>query len=988
MSKPTTAPLSGKSLLKDAASLSAKKILNPPSLKLYGGINGDAPVLVILAAGKGTRFGKDPKCIQLVHGTPLARHTIDAFHRFSSAPVICLVGYRHEEVAETLGDDNVYVHSANMVGGTAYAVYEAFSVPDLAEKNPLLVITMGDRIVPSSVLRKLCATHESGARPADITFLSARYEPPKNRGKGRVLRGADGRVQRIVEERDILAIEDTSSREALLNLTEGNCPLYAIRAATLRRCLEVLTNDNAQQQYYLTDIIEALSRDGGEIRTVTTTVADPEYDLLCSDVTQPMDLALLEGILASTRGMLFPEEIEVEEAAVAIAANRPKGQLESITRQLAALVAAASTEKLSFRPDQPIGIGIAGGRLRLAFMHPDMMRFHGPAWQMPIGAGGKEGEEQIVVLTQGSDDRRIHLYPMNPKYREQVNSLPADNEVMYPGEEISDLHSYEGFGTRMSENLLLSLGYFSEEELEARRRRGLPLPPTSLWVGSNMRRPFALVGNAIASMRTLRKGSLGAKVQEYLGRENFRGLRLVSTGNIPQGGFSSSSAVTVATKNAVNALFELGVPPDLLVHLACQAEYGTGVRAGSLDQATEQKGRAGQGTLISSNPRDNYKIIGVYPVPAERFRIVFPYSVERDREAWRWSWGVYGSSTSEGPLTTAEMRKMTGKAADIAAVLTRLPLSTDYFKVIEDDLIDDGALTLENRAWICSILRQLPLSATQDELRQAAFSNRDWLAGQLAETGGLDAHTAEEKAQITLASLFTGWRDPLLKRTTGSGRAEYVKGVPLRAMVAYLFGEVAKNFHLIHHTSDWVEYVTLSQAGDRSVYIDPAALPARASLETTLDWERGVTGPELLNLWLERHLAAPFDFNRGLDDASLSPENPPEFHRLEGTNFFRGLALIDLAEAMLKRAFGTDAVALRVNAAGQGDYFQVHVDTQKADPRDVKQFLVAAFYRRFGLAPEPQFVELHPGGGAVGVRLSRYDSLMQLVHRLRIFQRG
>ena len=104
-----------------------------------------------------------------------------------------------------------------------------------------------------------------------------------------------------------------------------------------------------------------------------------------------------------------------------------------------------------------------------------------------------------------------------------------------------------------------------------------------------MRRPFALVGNAIASMRTLRKGSLGAQVQEYLGRENFKGLRLVSTGNIPQGGFSSSSAVTVATKNAVNALFNLGVPPDLLVHLACQAEYGTGVRAGSLDQATEQK---------------------------------------------------------------------------------------------------------------------------------------------------------------------------------------------------------------------------------------------------------------------------------------------------------------------------------------------------------------------------------------------------------------
>ena len=83
-------------------------------------------------------------------------------------------------------------------------------------------------------------------------------------------------------------------------------------------------------------------------------------------------------------------------------------------------------------------------------------------------------------------------------------------------------------------------------------------------------------------------------MQTFLGRDRFRGLRVMSTGNIPQGGFSSSSAVTVAVKNAINALFDLGIAPDMLVHLACQAEYGTGVRAGALDQATEQKGRPGR----------------------------------------------------------------------------------------------------------------------------------------------------------------------------------------------------------------------------------------------------------------------------------------------------------------------------------------------------------------------------------------------------------
>ena len=139
-----------------------------------------------------------------------------------------------------------------------------------------------------------------------------------------------------------------------------------------------------------------------------------------------------------------------------------------------------------------------------------------------------------------------------------------------------------------------------------------------------------------------------------------------------------------------------------------------------------------------------------------------------------------------------------------------------------------------------------------------------------------------------------------------------------------------------------------------------------------------------MDLWLDRHGATSFDFNQGLDDDALSPENPPDFHRLKGSSFFRGLALIDLAEAMLKKAFGREAVAVRVNAAGQGDYFQVHVDTHQTPLSDVKQFIRTAFYRRFGLSPDPEFVEIHPGGGAVGLRLKRYDSLAHLIQRLRM----
>lgn len=974
--------------LKDAVRLTQDKILNSDALCRYGGVDTEEPVLVLLAAGKGTRFGKEPKCIQPVHGTPLARHSIDAFRHVSPSPVICLVGYRYEDVSTALGDDNVYVRSDNPTGGTAFASFESLCVPDLLDKDPLLIITMGDRIVPASIFQRLRETHCAGPREADLTFLTAVYEPPRNRGKGRVLRDNRGRVLRIIEERDIAEEADEASRRVLLGLTEGNCPLYVVRATTLERYLYSFTNDNAQGQYYLTDIVQAISKDGGDIRTVTTTVADQEYDLLCSDVTQPMDLALLEGILASSRGLLFPGDVQLEEASKAITADRPREQVTSIARQLERLVAASAEEGLEFTPDRPVGVGISGGRLRIAFMHPDMSRFFGPAWQMPIGAGDGDSEEQIIVLVQGADDRRIHLFPMNPAYRETINFVPSDNDAMYPGEDITDLHTYEEFGTRMSESLLLSLGYFSDEELLRRREKGLPLPPPSMWAGSNMRRPFALVGNAIASMRTLRTGNLGAKVQQHLGRETFQGLRLVCTGSIPQGGFSSSSAVTVATKNAINSLFDIGIPPDLLVHLACQAEYGTGVQAGSLDQATEQKGRPGQGTLISSNPKDNYRIIGTYPVPTERFRIIFPYSVERDREAWRWSWGAYAEVAGEGPLTAGETRKMTGKAAEIAAILTHLPLDTDFFKQIEDELVARGTVGTEGRAWVCSVLRELPLCILQADLRNSVRGHLDWYAEQLAESSGIDPLAAKTQAEATFASLFSGWRDAVMRRTIEDGTIVEDPGVPLRAMLAYLFREVAINFHLIHHPEEWIACVTASQQGDRCFDIDPGRLPSRDEMMTELEWERDTQGPERMERWLERHGATPFDYNRGLDDASLSSEDPPELHRLPGGSFFRGLALIDLAEAMLKRAFGVDAVAVRVNAAGQGDFFQVHIDADKADPDEVKQFIGEAFYRRFGLSPDLDFVELHPGGGAVGVRLNRYDAIPQLISRLRRNARG
>ncbi len=90
MNQPASAISNGTMTLQQAVSLNQDKVLRRGPYQL----TAEAPVLVVLAAGKGTRFGQDPKCIQLVHGTPLARHSIEAFRRVSPSAVIGLVGHR------------------------------------------------------------------------------------------------------------------------------------------------------------------------------------------------------------------------------------------------------------------------------------------------------------------------------------------------------------------------------------------------------------------------------------------------------------------------------------------------------------------------------------------------------------------------------------------------------------------------------------------------------------------------------------------------------------------------------------------------------------------------------------------------------------------------------------------------------------------------------------------------------------------------------
>ena len=229
--------------LRQAARLERSKVLDGAAARQYGAIRADTPVLVILAAGKGTRFGQAPKCAQPVRGIPLARHSIDAFRGFSPSPVDLRrrlsprggdVGAGRRQCLRPLGQSGRR-NGLRCLRGPQRARH-------WRSTNPVLVITMGDRIVAPGVFRKLCETHTARAargRPDVADRRSTSRRRTRARDGSCAMRPARCRADRRAAGHRCARRTAPRGRR-LDDLTEGNCPLYAIRAGTLRRYLETV----------------------------------------------------------------------------------------------------------------------------------------------------------------------------------------------------------------------------------------------------------------------------------------------------------------------------------------------------------------------------------------------------------------------------------------------------------------------------------------------------------------------------------------------------------------------------------------------------------------------------------------------------------------------------------------------------------------------------------------------------------------------------
>ncbi|UJF36493.1 bifunctional UDP-N-acetylglucosamine diphosphorylase/glucosamine-1-phosphate N-acetyltransferase GlmU [Paenibacillus hexagrammi] len=201
---------------------------------------------IVLAAGQGKRMkSKLYKVLHPVAGKPMVGHVIDTLKAVDAERTVVVVGYGAEAVKGYLGEQAEYALQAEQLG-TGHAVLQAKEAIG-AEEGTTIVICGDTPLISEGTLRSTMELHKQSGAAA--TILTAKLDDPH--GYGRIIRGADGRVARIVEQKDC------KPEEAAVQ--EINTGTYCFDNRLLFEALASVKNDNAQQEYYLTDVIGILT---------------------------------------------------------------------------------------------------------------------------------------------------------------------------------------------------------------------------------------------------------------------------------------------------------------------------------------------------------------------------------------------------------------------------------------------------------------------------------------------------------------------------------------------------------------------------------------------------------------------------------------------------------------------------------------------------------------------------------------------------------
>ena len=237
---------------------------------------------VVLAAGKGTRLQQEgitlPKVMRLAAGRPLLSYVLEALDFLPREDTVLVVGYQKEAVLAAYPDYPAAEQAQQL--GTGHAVQCAAG--ELAGFDGHVLVCCGDMpLMKRETYQSLVDTH---LREGNLcTLLSGRSE--EELPYGRIVRDGQGRFARIVEDKDC-----TPEEKAIRELNAG---VYLFHAPELMACLSQLRCDNAQGEYYLTDVPALLLAQGGKVG-----VCDSCTPVEMLGVNTPAQLAAVEKELS------------------------------------------------------------------------------------------------------------------------------------------------------------------------------------------------------------------------------------------------------------------------------------------------------------------------------------------------------------------------------------------------------------------------------------------------------------------------------------------------------------------------------------------------------------------------------------------------------------------------------------------------------------------------------------------------------------------
>lgn len=230
--------------------------------------------IIVLAAGKGTRMFSDmPKVLHSIGGKPILAHVLKTAHSLSADRVHVVYGHGGEQVPGQINDASVNWVLQDKQYGTGHAVKQA--MPEVDDSATVLVVYGDVPLIGQQTLQALVTKANNGA----LALLTVELDDAG--AYGRIVRENNGVIQKIVESKD--ASEDE------LAIREINTGFLAAPSGQLREWLDRLTNDNVQDEYYLTDIISMAVNDGYSVVT-----QNPDTVFEIEGINSKVELASME----------------------------------------------------------------------------------------------------------------------------------------------------------------------------------------------------------------------------------------------------------------------------------------------------------------------------------------------------------------------------------------------------------------------------------------------------------------------------------------------------------------------------------------------------------------------------------------------------------------------------------------------------------------------------------------------------------------------